>query len=178
MKNLKKTVSIMLVLSLAALFLNTGEVKSQSETLNKVKKSVQTETVKSPSKEEIQATLAMDTFNAINAYRAKKGLSKLVWNDTLSTVAFKRAKEVSGKFSHTRPNGKSYESLYISSGLNAATIGESLGSGIYSGTDMLTVWLSSDFHKQMLESGAYTYIAVGTYIDDNGMSYIVAEFMQ
>ena len=174
MKIIKKITCLTLSFVIALGCVNICEVSAVSELS---KKKVQN-TAAVPTKEEVQATLAMDTFNAINAYRESKGLPRLVWNDALSTVAFKRAKETSRKFSHIRPNGSSYETLYTASGIAPLTVGESIGSGFYTGSDVLGTWLASDFHRQMIESGAYNYIAVGAFITDSGVPYIVAEFMQ
>lgn len=176
MKMIKKILCVTLSFVIAFGCFNICGVSAVSE-LSKKKAKTQ-DAAAAPTKEEVQATLAMDTFNAINAYRESKGLPKLVWNDALSTVAFKRAKETSRKFSHIRPNGSSYESLYTASGIAPLTVGESIGTGFYTGTDMLNTWLASDFHRQMIENGAYNFIAVGAYINDSGVPYIVAEFMQ
>lgn len=173
MRSVKKMLCVALTLAIVSGCAGISDVSALSESIKK--KTADTQTA--PTREEVQATLAMDTFNAINAYRKSKGLNSLTWNDTLSTVAFKRAKEVSRKFSHTRPNGSSYDSLYTASGLIPAKCGEGLGTGFYTGSDMLVTWLASDFHKQMIEDGTYSYIAVGAYITDKGVPYIVAEFM-
>ncbi|MCR4991021.1 MAG: CAP domain-containing protein [Lachnospiraceae bacterium] len=173
MKKISRTVCMTLATVMALCFTDISTVSSLCETTKKAS----TES-KTPGKEDVQAQLALDTFNAINAYRKSLGLPELVWNDTLSTIAFKRAKETARKFSHIRPNGRSYETLFSASGLAVGTVGESIGTGYYTGIDILGIWLASDFHRQMIEDGTFNYIAVGTYINDKGVSYIAAEFMQ
>ncbi len=50
---------------------------------------------------------AKQLFTILNAERAAWGLPKLTWDTSLATLAEERAAELSVKFEHTRPNGRS-----------------------------------------------------------------------
>lgn len=119
--------------------------------------------------------LAKETFGAINAERKRKGLPQLIWNDTLAAAANKRAKEIASKFSHTRPDGSSYSSLY--GGLDFNLAGENIGSGAaLAPSGMVSLWLESSGHRALIDNSGFVFSAVGVYRAPDGNIYYVEEF--
>ena len=171
MKNIKKIFAVLLSVVISVGVLSTipaATTYAANKTESKIP-SLQTGDNK--------ATLALEAFNAINTRRAKKGLSSYVWSDELATAANKRAEEISKSFSHTRPDGRSFESVLTDSKVIFLSLGENIGYGFEDGNAMVKGWLTSGLHRELIDSKDYKYCAVGVYIDDEGTAYYTAEFM-
>lgn len=80
--------------------------------------SLSTNMVNAAGKKEEAPTTAIETgrqvqrkakqlFTILNAERAAWGLTKMTWDSSLATLAEERAAELSVKFEHIRPNGRS-----------------------------------------------------------------------
>ena len=54
-------------------------------------------------------------FDLQNAYRQAQGLEALEWDDSLIEMAYTRCAEIGQRYSHIRPNGTSYASLFTHS---------------------------------------------------------------
>ena len=63
--------------------------------------------------------MASEVLRLTNIERAKEGVQPLKYNKALQDAAMIRAKEISVKFSHERPNG-----------LGSSTVGEEVGIGV------------------------------------------------
>ena len=102
-----------------------------------------------------------DTFNKINEYRAKNGLSKLEWSKELYKATTIRAKEISQKFSHTRPNGTT---CFTVSNLACA---ENIAAGHPSSEGTVKGWINSKGHRENILSKNAKYAAISLYRDNN-----------
>ncbi|HBL40327.1 MAG TPA: hypothetical protein DDY98_01645 [Ruminococcaceae bacterium] len=103
-----------------------------------------------------------------NEYRKKKGLSELkTAPDYFCDWADMRAKEISTVFSHTRPNGKSFETVHGELG----AYGENIASGNVDGADFFEAFRVSPVHEKTMRSETATHIAVGYYIGEKGVVY-------
>ena len=126
-----------------------------------------------------------DTFSAvsnellklINADRRKTGARDLKLDATLSKAAARRASEQPKVWGHTRPNGKSYSSVFAEFNLNPARSGENVASN----TKPLK---ASHFHEQFMNSPGHKkvllnpeYSAVGlAFHEEGGRTYCVELF--
>ena len=87
-----------------------------------------------------------------------------------------RAKELSEKFSHTRPNGTSCFTVFKEYGLEENSFkGENIAYGYVNASKAMEGWLKSSGHKNNILSSTYQEIGIGMYNDD-GMRYWVQDF--
>ena len=103
-------------------------------------------------------------MNRFNQARAENGVPALRWDSSLQSAAMTRAKEVTQKFAHVRPDGTNALDM---PGVKA----EILVMGAYSESQAFNSWMNSTPHRNCIlndESG-------GVYIVRNG-SYWVGSF--
>lgn len=119
--------------------------------------------------------MASEVLRLTNIERAKEGAQPLKYNKALQDAAMLRAKEISVKFSHTRPNGT--DSSTAGKDVGAAGIsGENIAMGYGSPEDVVEGWMNSSGHKATMMMNSFCYMGVGFYKSDNGMYYWTQEF--
>lgn len=102
-------------------------------------------------------------FDEVNARRAEAGLEPLEWSDELASAADIRAGEVMGTFSHTRPDGTSWQTV---SSLAAA---ENIVKGTrLNGYEMMELWMASEGHKANILYPTLRIIGVATRSTEAG----------
>lgn len=122
-----------------------------------------------------------DTVLSItNQYRTEQNVGGLVSDPTLSIMATIRAMEMaySGKFSHTRPDGREWSTLwndYLGSVPGGVVIGENLAYGYSSDQAACQGWKNSQGHYENMVNGTFTKLGVGKYTF-NGKTYWVQLF--
>ena len=131
-----------------------------------------------------------EVFDLVNEERVKLGLPKLVWDVNGTDLAQIRAKELSIKYSHTRPDGTHAGTENIGSG-DAVPILVEDPSGVHwalwngDPKSIVASWMGSEGHyKNMMDYevddagnviGA-TAMAVGCYVDKEGSIWWVQIF--
>lgn len=110
---------------------------------------------------EYSLSKAKEAFNLQNAERAKAGLPALQWNDELYEFAKVRAKEVTVKWSHTRPDGTGVSDYLMNSSFNS--LGENLAKGTTSASNAVSSWMASPGHKANILNGNKTMGAIAYY---------------
>lgn len=150
-----------------------------------VKKGTATITVKTSNNKKATCKITVITQNEafeneviklVNAERTKRGLSKLSTNSKMAAASDKRAKEISTKFSHTRPNGKSCFTVFAEYGIKTGYAGENIAYNYSSAAkDVVNMWMNSKGHKDNILSSKYKTIGVGLYVKD-GRYYWVQLF--
>ena len=121
--------------------------------------------------------MASEVLRLTNIERAKEGVQPLKYNKTLQDAAMIRAKEISVKFSHTRPNGT--DSSTVGKDVGAGGIcGENIAMGQDSPETVVTDWLNSPGHRIPMMRNANQYMGVGFYKAANGIYYWVQEFTE
>ena len=100
---------------------------------------------------------AKDVISQLNKYRDSKNRKTLKQNSTLMKAADTRAIESSYKFSHTRPNGKPWNS--ISKLMN----GENIAMGYTTPSDVMKGWKNSSGHNKNMLSKDFTKIGVSCF---------------
>ena len=90
------------------------------------------------------ATTSMEAFNLINAERAKVGLPAYQWSDSLASSAKIRAKEITEKYSHVRPDGGDPMDI---PGVYSEIIGVRQSS-----QSIVSAWMASSGHKNAILS--------------------------
>lgn len=114
--------------------------------------------------------MASEVLRLTNIERAKEGAQPLKYNKTLQDAAMIRAKEISVKFSHERPNGTSYKTIL------GCVNGENIAMGYGDAESVVEGWMNSSGHKVTMLDNRYQYLGVGFYESDNGNYYWVQDF--
>ena len=114
--------------------------------------------------------MASEVLRLTNIERAKEGAQPLKYNKTIQDAAMIRAKEISVKFSHERPNGTSYKTIL------GCVNGENIAMGYGDAESVVEGWMSSSGHKVTMLDNRYQYLGVGFYESDNGNYYWVQDF--
>lgn len=97
----------------------------------------------------------------VNIEREKYGVAPLTFLEALAEPADVRAEEAARKFSHTRPNGQSWTSVFETYGLDYRRAGENLAYGFMSAETTVRAWMASPSHRQNILHPGYEYIGVG-----------------
>ncbi|WP_367337252.1 CAP domain-containing protein [Aminivibrio sp.] len=126
-----------------------------------------------------------DTFSAvsnellklINADRRKTGARDLKLDATLSKAAARRASEQPKVWGHTRPNGKSYSSVFAEFNLNPARSGENVASNTkpLKASHFHEQFMNSPGHKKVLLNPDYSVVGLGFH-QEGGRTYCVELF--
>lgn len=126
----------------------------------------------SPDTSEYAVQVAM----LVNQIRAENGLSQLRLSETLFEMAQVRCEEISGYFSHERPDGRSGFSIYDDYGVGYWFVAENIAAGQTDPQSVIDTWLSSPGHRANMLSEQVGYIGVG-YVSVDGVNYWVQEFV-
>ena len=158
---------------------------NQSGNVTAVKKGTATITVKTSNGKKATCKVTVITHNEaleneviklVNAERTKRGLSKLTTNSKMAAASDKRAKEISTKFSHTRPNGKSCFTVFAEFGIKTGYAGENIAYNYSSAAkDVVNMWMNSPGHKDNILNSKFKTIGVGLYVKE-GRYYWVQLF--
>lgn len=106
------------------------------------------------------AAMEEDILARMNSMRSSIGICQCSMNSNLRRIARYRAVETTIYFSHTRPNGSSWDSIYPSNCCAA----ENIAAGYRSGESMYTGWYNSEGHRRNMQTGTYTQIGIGVFI--------------
>lgn len=138
---------------------------------------VVTTTQSSPSQ---VSDMAKQIFEIVNQKRKDAGKSGYILDEKLCEIANMRAKELVTKFSHTRPNGKKYNSALDEYSYSYQAVGENIAYGYSSASAVMNKWMSSAPHKaNILDSNNVGYSRIGIgYYNNNGTKYYVQMFVK
>ena len=106
---------------------------------------------------------AAEIFRLTNVERAKHGEPLVQTNNDLNRAAMERAKEISIKFSHTRPDGTDSTSILSEYGIPDYNGGENIAAGFTSPQSTIDGWMNSPGHRVALLNTYSTHLGVGVY---------------
>lgn len=118
---------------------------------------------------------AAEVFRLTNLERIKYGEPQVQYNEDLHKAAMQRAKEISVKFSHTRPDGTDSTSILSEYGIPDYNGSENIAAGYTCPEDVIDGWMNSPGHRVSLLNTYSTHLGVGVYYS-NGKYYCVQEF--
>ena len=112
-------------------------------------------------------------MNEINSYRAAEGLGELEINSWLCAIASARAYEACQSWSHTRPNGTYYTTVFEDYGYGCGASAENLlyTSGGEDAATLVARWMGSEGNRSSLMNAGFYTIGIGAYYD-NGFAYL------
>lgn len=119
-----------------------------------------------------------EAANAINKQRSAAGVANLRVDSNLTKAAAVRAKELSKKYDHTRPDGRSCFTIYADCGITkpqAVAENIAMATRFDNATDICNLWLGSSSHRANLVSSKYTRFGMAWYKTGNGKEYAVIE---
>ena len=104
----------------------------------------------------------------VNEKRAEAGLGPLAIDETMMAGAEIRAEEQKASFSHTRPDGRTCDTVFDDLSIPMSYFGENLAMG-GDGTPSVIVdsWMNSEGHRANIMDGEFDRIGVGCYESGN-----------
>ncbi|MDR1577558.1 MAG: CAP domain-containing protein [Deltaproteobacteria bacterium] len=109
-----------------------------------------------------------EVLDLVNRARRSEGRSPLRWSQEVADAAQTRAMELGRKFSHTRPNGKKWNSILKEHRINSSAYGENIASGQKNPAAVMKSWLKSPGHRSNILDRDYTRLGVGVAVGPDG----------
>ena len=108
-----------------------------------------------------------EVLSLVNEERVKNGLKELSWGTTCEAGASIRARELMASYSHTRPDGSSWETVCPIPEDTGGNSGENLmaGNAAVSPATTVQAWMNSPDHRANILNPAFTKLAVGFIFD-------------
>lgn len=150
----------------------TEQTQTPSETQTVLKSMAEAEkTARMPTQTELEI------FNLVNIERQKIGVPVLKYNRGIYVCADTRSKEAAEKWSHDRPTGDSFLSVYVDCGIEPPYwAGENLGSGFLTAGQIMEAFMLSDDHRTILLDKDFTTLCVSVYQAADGTFYVAQLF--
>ncbi|MBO5242486.1 MAG: Ig-like domain-containing protein [Lachnospiraceae bacterium] len=123
----------------------------------------------------MQDSYVSKTIRQMNKERRKYGYASFDRDPLLMAAAQKRAKELSKKFSHTRPNGTKWTSA-ISMDYDFKRAAENIARDFATPQQTVDAWMKSASTKAKIIGKQYKDIGVGVYLGKDGYLYWCAIF--
>ena len=115
-----------------------------------------------------------EVLELLNYARVQAGLDEVSYDASLTSVAMTRAQECATRFSHTRPNGQSWQT--VSSITNGENLAHAVNCNQSQPENVVLAWLLSPTHKANVMRSSFTSVGIAYYYSETGETYIVAEF--
>ena len=131
---------------------------------------------KQPEKKVDLEKYAEEVIALVNSEREKVGLNKLKPDVTLTQMAAIRAKELSERYSHIRPNGESCTTIFGDFSTGLVFYGENAAKGQKTPERVMQAWMKSEGHEENILREGAGYIGVGVYEDEKGVMHWVQIF--
>lgn len=121
---------------------------------------------------------AQRVFELTNDQRLAAGLGPLIWNDKLAQAAEVHAKDMIDRnyFAHESPEGEDVGDRAAAAGYDWAWIGENLAKGQETPNQVVTDWMNSDGHREVLLHEKFTEIGISVRISISGSIHWVQVF--
>ena len=149
----------------------------EAETVSVTEETTEAPEETAPSRYDISGYAVGGLENAmmdeINSCRAAEGLGELGKNSWLCAIASARAYEASLSWSHTRPNGTYYTSVFEDYGFGCGASAENLiyTSGGEDAAALVARWMESEGNRNNLMNPGFYTIGIGAYYA-NGFTYL------
>lgn len=113
----------------------------------------------------------------VNEHRAAAGLAPVTYSAKLSEAAQVRAVEIEKSFSHTRPDGRYFSSVFSEHGISYRYSGENIAWGQKSPEEVVTAWMNSAGHRANILNAKFTQLGVGYRQNARGVNYFTQLFI-
>ena len=118
-------------------------------------------------------------LDLVNAERAKRGISALTLDSSLSSVATKKSQDMIDKnyFDHTSPTYGSPFDMMKQFGISYRTAGENIAKGQKTPQEVVAAWMNSEGHRKNILNPNFTNLGVGIAKDSNKTTYWTQMFI-
>lgn len=112
--------------------------------------------------------LEIAMMDEINNCRTAEGLGELSKNSRLCAIASARAYEACQHWSHTRPDGRGFATVFGDYGFGCSSSAENLiyTTGNEDAATLIAKWMGTDANRNHLMNGGFTTIGIGIYQAD------------
>ena len=112
-----------------------------------------------------------EVVRLVNRERERAGLPALQQDSLMMEAAQIRAREIQGNFSHTRPGGGRFTTVFSDVGAPRTTVAENIAMH-RSPEEVMRAWMNSQGHRNNILSDRYAEIGVGVYIRGGEISWV------
>jgi len=118
-----------------------------------------------------------DVLRITNELRAAQSRSAVNGNHAaLHAAAQVRAREAAASWSHTRPDGRAFETVLSDHHVRARAATENLArTNGYAAINAIAAWMASQDHRDNLMSHAHTHMGIGVYFCNTNNQYFWAQ---
>jgi len=117
------------------------------------------------------SAFAEEVFLLTNVERTNAGLSMFSARAELTYVAEVRAEEIIRHFSHDRPDGRGFETVFADNEVSYRYAGENLAAGQRTPAEVVRGWMNSPGHRDNMLRREYGHLGVAVAMDSNGRLY-------
>jgi len=119
-----------------------------------------------------QDSYARQVFDMVNAERTKAGKTPLAWAEDIGEIAEIRVEELSQQYSHIRPDGQNFLSVWDEHNIPYKYYGENIAMGQDNPEEVMGTWMNSEPHQNNILDEDYTHMAAGSYYKDGQFYWI------
>ena len=113
----------------------------------------------------------------VNEHRVAAGLSPVTYSAKISKAAQVRAVEIEKSFSHTRPDGRYFSTVFAEHGISYRYSGENIAWGQRSPEEVVTAWMNSAGHRANIMNAKFKELGVGYRQNARGVNYFTQLFI-
>ena len=117
------------------------------------------------------ASYQQQVLELVNEHRAAYGLSALTMDSKVQAAANLRTNEIIKSFSHTRPDGRAFNTALTEVGATYKGAGENIAKGQKTPEEVVTAWMNSEGHRANILNSKYKYLGVGCIKSQNGYAW-------
>ncbi len=155
----------------------TEKVEKPNDTKNE-ETTIEPETTQPITTDHIPTEIELEVLKLMNQERAKEGLSALTYNSTIYDCGVIRANECLTKWSHTRPDGTQYWTVFEECDKKITTCcGENLAKTFTSAEQIVEVLMNSEGHRKNILYKDFTSVCITILKDNEGYYYMSQLFM-
>ena len=113
----------------------------------------------------LDANLARDAVDWVNAHRVANGLSALPWNAAVAQVAYNHCvdMDVRNFFDHVNPSNQDPGDRLAAAAIGNTGWGENIAMGQPTGQAVAEAWMNSPGHRNNILSSNWTSMGMGAY---------------
>jgi len=123
-------------------------------------------------------TYAYKVYELVNREREKAGAEPLDYREDIAGAATLRAEEIVGNYTHTRPDGSKFSTVFDELDIMKGASGENIYTSPITPEAAVKGWMDSESHRINILKEKYTATGIGIYQDKDGGLHWVQLFIQ
>ena len=118
-------------------------------------------------------------FDLVNEARVENGRKELTYNGEIYECSQLRAQEATVLWSHTRPNGGAFNTVFDEFGISTKgyTVGENLGRNFDTAERIMEALMNSEGHRNNILFEGFDSVCIAVAADENGVLHVSQLFM-